>query len=507
VNCLVDDIVAGKQEISLVADVLMDCSTSEKEEAWARLQNALAATGIAPQLSSENLGLIMSTLQNFNEGDALSIAEEQTAPTDRISASMEPTPVQLNPRESLDDKDWLADEPTGLPFLPLPPKGLSYSDRPRSYPEQAQPYPEKEAILEEDFSIPVLTETEDSTNTKENFPIPTLMEIQDITDTQKEALPTQPSENFPIPVLTETQPSENFPIPVLTEHPSQSSLEEYRDANLPIPTTIPPSPSPSPPKPDLTPFKVPTNPKKPHRITRLLWELTNSKESFITSIIAGNHTSVQSHLLKGASPNIQNTTSQTPLMAAVSFNHESITRLLLSHGADSNTRSLSGETALSAAASRGYDRLVRTLLASGADPNAGRNTGKMALALAAAYGQDRIVALLLDCGANVNGLGGKGETALAAAAVNGNMRVAGLLLEYGAGVDVRGFRPAQTPLWKAVTVGDLGMVRLLLVWGADPFGKVGRETVMEYAGRLGRGEVVALFAEFGFYPLVRFQYC
>ncbi|KAJ5121296.1 uncharacterized protein N7515_009257 [Penicillium bovifimosum] len=487
VSCLADDIVAGKQEISLVTDVL-NCSTSEKEEAWTRLQKALAAAGIAPQLSSENHSLIMSTLQKFNEVDALSIAEEQTAPTDRVSA-MEPTPVQSKPRENLDDEDWLADEPIGLPFLPLPPKGLSFSDRPRSYqelppksvsssirprsyPEQVQPYPEKEALLEGNLPIPIPTEIKDSTDTKESFPIPLMIEIQDSTDTQKQALPTQPSENFPIPVLTEQQ-------------------EEYRDANLPIPISLPPSPSPSPipPKPDLTPFKVPPTPKQPHRLTRLLWDLTNSKEPFITSIITGNHPQVQSHLLKGASPNTQNTTSQTPLMAAVSFNHESITRLLLAHGADPNTQSLSGETALSAAASRGYDRLVRTLLASGADPNAGQNTGKTALALAAAYGQDRIVELLLGCGADVDAVGGKGETAMG--------------LEWMLG----GLGRAQTPLWKAVMVGEIGMVRLLLVWGADPFVKVGRESVMEYARRLRRGEVVKLFAEFGFYPLGRFQYC
>ncbi|KAJ5558231.1 hypothetical protein N7461_002203 [Penicillium sp. DV-2018c] len=272
VSCLVDDIAAGRQDVSLVTNALTDCSTPEKDGAWTRLQKALAAAGIPPQLSSENHSLIMSILQKFYKVDAPSTAEKQLASTDRISEPMESTPVQSNSREKFDDENWLADEPTGLPFLPLPPKGLSYSDGRGSYMEQSQPYPEKQVLLEENFPIPVPTEIEDPTDT----PIPLMMEIQDSTDSQKEVLPTQPSENLPIPVFT------------------------------------PPSPSPIPRKPDLTRFRVLPNPKRPNRLCRLLWTLTHSKQPFITSIITNNYTLVQSHLQTGANPNIQNTSSQTP---------------------------------------------------------------------------------------------------------------------------------------------------------------------------------------------------
>ncbi|KAJ6184887.1 hypothetical protein N7519_006188 [Penicillium mononematosum] len=429
-RCFIDEIHANKKEALVVSDILKDSSRLEEDGVWARLQGELVTTGIASDLLTLNRDFVISTLRKIAETDGLlSGSKENTAPVEEIAESTAPAPAL---ERSLDDKDWLADEPTGLPFLPLPPKGFSFSDRHSSYSSQEQPYPEKETVQEE------------------NLPIPVILDMQDCTDTQKQALPV---EDFPIPVLTEEKPREN-------------------DANLPIPVTVPTEHKPRKPSLDLHTFKVSTKSKKPHRISRILWEITSPKTPFIAAIKANQHQTVQTLLSKGADANAQKPDGTTALMAAVSFGHEATTRLLLEYGADMEARTMESESALGIAAAYGFDRIVRMLLASGANIDAGKGSGKTALSQAAAYGQDRIVEMLLDCGADVDAVNRTGDTALALAALNGNMKVARLLLDRGAAVDLMRY-PWQTPLYKAVQTGVLEMVRLLMERGADPFVKGG----------------------------------
>lgn len=456
----------------VVSDVLKNFSKLEEDGVWPRLQAELVATGIASDLLTLNRDFVISTLQKIADGPLSANKENMTAV--EVSEFTAPEPVlESKCQRSLDDKDWLADEPSGLPFLPLPPKGFSFSDKHSSYPSQEQPYPEKETVREE------------------NFPIPVILDMQDCTDTQKQAIPV---EDFPIPVLTENYPQENDGM------------------NLPIPVAVPISPKLQKPSLNLHAFKVSRNSKKPHRMSRILWEITSSKEPFIAAIKANQHQTVQTLLSKGADANAQKDDGTTALMAAVSFGHEATTRLLLEYGADLNTRAVTGETALNVAATRGFDRIVRILIASGANINSGNGTGKTALSQAAAYGQDRIVELLLDCGADIDAVNSTGDTALALAALNGNMRVARLLLDRRAKVDLMRY-PWQTPLYKAVQSDVVGMVRLLMECGADPFVKGGirrTETVMAFAGRMQRREILEVFAQYGFYPggggPVRYQY-
>ncbi|KAI2747700.1 hypothetical protein DTO013E5_1192 [Penicillium roqueforti] len=445
-RCFIDDIRAGTREALAISDILKDSSKLEEDRIWPQLQEELVATGIASDLLTLNRDFVISTFQKTAETyGLLPVHRENTAPVEEVleSTALSKT-LELERQRSLDDKDWLADEPTGLPFLPLPPKGFSFSDKRSSYSIQEQPYPEKETIREE------------------NFPIPVTLDMQDCTDTQKEALPV-----------------EDFPIPVLTEN------NQDNDMNPPIPVTEPTQPKPSL---DLHAFRVSTHSKKPRRMSRILWEMTSSREPFIVAIKANQHQTVQTLLSKGADANAQNTDGTTALMAAVSFGHEATTRLLLEYGADMNVRALKGETALGVAAARGFDRILRMLIASGANINAGKGTGETALSQAAAYGQDRIVEMLLDCGADINAVNSTGDTALALAALNGNMRVARLLLDRGAAVDLMRY-PWQTPLYKAVQSNVLEMVRLLMERGADPYVKGGirrTETVVAYAGIMQR---------------------
>ncbi|OQE32555.1 hypothetical protein PENFLA_c001G08969 [Penicillium flavigenum] len=472
-RCFIDDIHANKREALVVSDVLKDSSRLEEDGVWARLQGELVTTGIASDLLTLNRDFVTSTLRKIAETDGLlSGSKEITAPVEEIAEYTAPAPaLELKRQRSLDDKDWLADEPTGLPFLPLPPKGFSYSDKYSSYSSQEQPYPEKETVREE------------------NLPIPVVLDMQDCTDTQKQALPV---EDFPIPVLTEEKPQEN-------------------DTNPPIPVTAPTEHKPPKPSLDLHTFKVSTNSKKPHRISRLLWEISSSKTPFIVAIKANQHQTVQTLLSKGADANTQKPDGTTALMAAVSFGHEATTRLLLEYGADMEARTVESGTALCIAAAYGFDRIVRMLIASGANIDAGKGTGKTALSQAAAYGQDRIVEMLLDCGADANAINRTGDTALALAALNGNMKVARLLLDRGAAVDLMRY-PWQTPLYKAVQSDFLEMVRLLMERGADPFvkGGIGRmETVLAYATKMQRSAILGVFAQYGYHPgagPVRYQY-
>ncbi|KUM66809.1 hypothetical protein ACN42_g241 [Penicillium freii] len=471
-RCFVNEVSAGNREALVVSDVLRDSSKLEEDGVWTRLQGELVATGISSDLLTLNRNFVIPTLRKIAD-DLVSANKEDMTPM-KVPESTSPEPaLKLERRRSLEDKDWLADEPPGLPFLPLPPKGFSFSDKHSSYSCPEQPYPEKETVREE------------------NFPIPVILDMQDCTDTQKQAIPV-----------------ENFPIPVPTEQPPQK--DDGR--NLPIPVTVPMPPKPAKLSQDLAAFKVSKNSKKPHRLSRMLWEITSSKEPFIAAIKANQHSTVETLLSKGADANSQKDDRTTALMAAVSFGHEATTRLLLEYGADLNVRTITGETALSIAATRGFDRIVRMLIASGANVNSGKGIGKTALSQAATYGQDRIVELFLDCGADIDAVNSTGDTALAVAALNGNMRVARLLLDRGAKVDLMRY-PWQTPLYKAVQSNVVEMVRLLMERGADPFVKGGNrrtETVMAFAGRMQRREILEVFAQYGYYPggggPVRYQY-
>ncbi|KAJ5177595.1 uncharacterized protein N7500_000294 [Penicillium coprophilum] len=525
-RCFLDDIRAGKRDALIASDVLKDSSKLEKNEAWTRLQGELVATGIAPDLVALNRDFAISTLQKIVETESPLPFKGDTAPVEEVHEYTAPAPnLELERQRSLDDNDYLSDEPGGLPFLPLPPKGLSFSDKHSSNSSQVQPYPRKEAIRE-DFPIPVRLDMQDCTDTQKqvlpanNFPIPAKLDMQDCTDTQKQALP---SNDFPIPVRldihdsTDTQkealPIEDFPIPASTE-----STLPYIDMDLPETVKAPIERRPSAPiqrRPfnpslDIYPFRVTKNLERPHRMSRMLWDMTKSKKGFMSAIASNQYVVVQTFLSKGADVNAQTLQGLTALMYAVSLNHEGIVRLLIEYGAEINERTLKGESALSIAAGRGYDRLVRTLIASGANINAGTGNGRTALSQAATYGQDRIVELLLECGANINAVNITGETALAMAALNGNMRVAKLLLGRGAAVDHMRY-PWHTPLYKAVQSDEVEMARLLVQYGANPFVKGGtgrKEMVFDIARNMQRRQILEIFEQHG-YRLggpVRYQY-
>ncbi|CAG8196566.1 unnamed protein product [Penicillium salamii] len=490
VNSIVDDFHAGEIESSIVSDVLRRGSKSEVDENWLPLRESLSNRGISTELADQNRDSIISNLRVKVEKDALLRDTDQKpvpvkqnpesiapaapaapipAPIPAPSAPATPEPGPDKPSDkpaSLDDQDndsLLADEPSGLPFLPLPPIGFSYSS---SYSNQVR--------------SPL---TEPQTSPIDDFPIPVAVE-------------NMPSDTSKYPIQKEVLPFEDLPIPVAKEvHISDRNNQDLNSIPIPVIVTS------TKPNLDPTSLKVAIRTKKTNRLSRLRWSITSSKETFITHIKQGQNEDVQLLLSKGADVNAQNDLGQTALMVAASFGHEDITRTLLEYGAAINTICQTGETALTVAAIRGYERLVRMLVASGARVDEGKDAGKTALSQASAYGQDRIVQFLLDSGADVDAFGWHDETALGLAAVNGNMKVARLLLDHGARVNHMRTH-SQLPLYKAVKADCVEMARLLVQRGADPLLKKGRlDSPMELASKMRRIEILRVFATYGFHPV------
>lgn len=450
-SSLVDEIRGGGLESSIVSNVLKKESDPEADKAWLLLQHKLVDVGVASQLADQHRDSIVSTLQKMVEKDGLlRDIEEQHAPAEKTPEPTAPAAESQN-RDSLYDGQVLADEPMEIPFLPLPPIGLSQN---RSYSNHNR------LSIPSEQASPVTT-----------HPLPN-------------SIPhSPPQEHF--------QPLVEIPIPAATK---ALEANQNLETNLPIPVIVT-----STEDNDIAMLKVATRTKKSNRISRLRWQITSSKEAFITQIKEGQLQNVQFLLAKGADVNVQNDRGQTPLMVAASFGHEDITRVLLEYGAKINTHCHDGQTALIAAAIRGFDRLVQMLVMSGANVDEGVRCGKVALSQAAAYGQDKIVQFLLDAGADVEAFGVSGETALGMAAAGGHMKVAKLLLDCGARVNHSRWQ-WELPLYKAVRFNHIAMAQLLMQRGADPMvnqhAAVG--SVFSYAKELRRMEILRIFASYGF---------
>lgn len=164
-----------------------------------------------------------------------------------------------------------------------------------------------------------------------------------------------------------------------------------------------------------------------------------------------------------------------------------VLELFLAGGMDPNTKadagvSLEGVTALMAAARSGRLEVVRRLRDAGGRVDAETRQGNTALMYAGSGCHPEVIAFLLSTGADANHANRAGETALLWAipaswpaeappcAADGVNR----LLAAGAGVNTRS-RDGETPLHAAIGRKQLSLVRLLLLRGADPNLKGGRQ--------------------------------
>jgi ankyrin repeat protein len=217
---------------------------------------------------------------------------------------------------------------------------------------------------------------------------------------------------------------------------------------------------------------------------------------------------VTSLLDTGISPDTYTTYAQErPLELAVRAGSTEMTQLLLNYGAQVNLPcSKRSQLPLAIAAMNGAPDLVQLLLKAGADVNAPSGEDHMeitVLQVAVEANEFDIVQLLLGAGANTNtpAPGSEGRTALQAAVRTGNVALVELLLCYCA--DVNAPPPAGglyydniyskgTALQEAAHAGDLGLIDLLMEWGAsDVLG------AMDYTLNQGHIQVVQALLHFG----------
>lgn len=145
---------------------------------------------------------------------------------------------------------------------------------------------------------------------------------------------------------------------------------------------------------------------------------------------------------------------------------------LLDENADVNAPDKLGFTPLMKAAFNGNLPLVKRLLARGAKVDIGLDRGITALLIAVTCGRHfrgrvRIVRLLLAKGTEVNVRAERGRTPLTNAAEVGNLAIVRALLVYGADVNTQIYKYGMTPLMLTGDLGNTEIARILLAWGAD----------------------------------------
>jgi len=193
---------------------------------------------------------------------------------------------------------------------------------------------------------------------------------------------------------------------------------------------------------------------------------------------AGNKGMAELLLSRGADVNAKDFWGQDPLNLAAGKGFLAVVEVLLANKADVNAVDEQGKTPLHPAALNGQATIVRTLLATGANPNAESQAGRSPLSYAAEGGSPETVKALLAAKADPNA--GSMDAPLLIAVNAKNTTVAELLLEHGANPNTYGVvdwpsspnffngRGRATPLYLAVSVNQLPLVKLLLKFKADP---------------------------------------
>jgi len=234
----------------------------------------------------------------------------------------------------------------------------------------------------------------------------------------------------------------------------------------------------------------------PDLINSELWtQVTTSDNLRVTQYLLDNNANV----------NMSFHGRDTVLIAAAGQGKKAMVELLLAHGANVNAPGDFDETALHKAARQGFPAVAEVLLANHADVNALSNDGRTPLSFAAVKDSPEMIKLLLAAKGDPNA--GRSDAPLLCAIEKEDIASAELLLQAGANAnaagpfdvstdfllqagenpnaagpsdvstDQRGVVPqfiAQrqqiTPLWLAIYMKQLPMVKLLLQYKADPNG-------------------------------------
>lgn len=171
-------------------------------------------------------------------------------------------------------------------------------------------------------------------------------------------------------------------------------------------------------------------------------------------------------LTRGADPNEEEESGETPLFISVADGTTEIARALINFGARADARNKKGENALFRADEDTPAELVELLLEHGASIDIENEEGETPLFAAIMNGSTEVIKMLVRLGSDVNVKNKDGFTALMAAAENSTVEIMRLLLENGA--DSRAVEnDGWTVLMHAAYEDDIEKVRLILFAGAD----------------------------------------
>ena len=173
----------------------------------------------------------------------------------------------------------------------------------------------------------------------------------------------------------------------------------------------------------------------------------------------------------------KNSTDRTPLHEAIRNSHTSVAKLLLDRGASSTASDDEGWTPLHHAADKGNVQLIRCLHDQGCDLEA-KTTDNLIrylnrfnvgtpLYFAAANGHEGAVIALLQLGADPRCRNVTGEMPIHVACWRGFSPVVRIMLDAGVDIEEKDLRYEETPLLKAASTGQIGVLRLLLDHGAN----------------------------------------
>ncbi|CAM9622563.1 unnamed protein product [Ectocarpus fasciculatus] len=156
--------------------------------------------------------------------------------------------------------------------------------------------------------------------------------------------------------------------------------------------------------------------------------------------------------------------------AAFKGSTERVTELLLATGSpwDINQGTVNNWTALIFAASMGHTGVLGILLGKGANVSIVTDTGVTALHVAVEGGHAAATRMLAKAGADLDRPDPQGFSPLHVVADFGFIDVMRALIEAGADVNLRTPVDGETPLFRAMTEGDLDATRELLRAKADP---------------------------------------
>ncbi|KAI9207399.1 ankyrin repeat-containing domain protein [Polychytrium aggregatum] len=198
----------------------------------------------------------------------------------------------------------------------------------------------------------------------------------------------------------------------------------------------------------------------------------NGDSALLIAATCKTHNYCEALLERGAEIDIRNNSGNTVFLNAVSSGTIELIQLVVERGARVTDVNEQGETGLLIAVGSGNLDVLRYVLEHCTKHDAGLidqadHEGTTPLMSAAANGNLGVVKFLLEKGANAGLVNSQGKTALMIACQNGERDIAEVLCPTSKSVIDHFDASNQSALFSAISVSDLGLVRLLVTNGAS----------------------------------------